>query len=320
MEGNRGDKRRIGTTGKPAVPGNGNPAASAAIDPSWYEAAPLPEWPAGGLPDPAVLQGLDAVLPLPAEGCPAESGERNRRWQYACGLLGVPYAGAGVRQSVLGGDRSLIRRLLAQEGLPQGLFRSFTRDKYRSNPVYYVMEIEMAVGYPCRILPARSFGREGGLCRNRTELEAALDAAFSADSRVVAEEWLAGRRLAVALLAGREQLHSGIAEQQQAGFGSPGQDRLAAAVGLPGEAADRVMTMARQACELLDAEGAVLVTFLEAEDNKRILLDSVELSPDLGPESAYARLWKLSGVPYPGLVRLLVDHAVWRQSAGLSGG
>ncbi|WP_438444791.1 hypothetical protein [Gorillibacterium sp. sgz5001074] len=315
MEGNRDGKIRVGINGCiPALTGDAAGRA-AFLDPERYEVSVLPEIPSGGFPDPAVLTGLHAVLPLCGDGG-AEGVERH--YSSLAELMGIPMAGPDLRQCALGRDRSVIRRLLAHCGLPQGLFRTFTRERYAGNGAYYVAEIEMAVGYPCRIYPARSCRGGGIICRNRAELEAAMEAAFSADSRVMAEEEVPGRALFVALLAGKVPLQSAIGE------GTPVPDAAAdsangagivpgqplAPAKLPEETAQQLGRLARQAADLLDASGAVLIRFVEAAEDGRLLVDAVELAPDLRPGGAYAGLWELSGIPYPELAARLVDYAM----------
>lgn len=228
-----------------------------------------------------------------------------------------------LRSAVLNADRSLVLRLLSREGITQGVFRTFGRAEWERSRSSCILEIEMAVGFPCRVRPAAGGPYEARMCRSRPELEAALEAALNVSARVVAEEWLEGRRLYVAVggapswarSAAGERLalraartdgnNDGPGGSNSGGSGSApdheGELSLREAK-LADDAEERLDRLSRSVWEALDAEGPILLRFVEAAGGTRYVLEETDLLPELGLDSFYARLWELSGVGYPELL------------------
>lgn len=267
-------------------------------------------------PDPAALQPLDVLFPM------MDAARACRNLGRLFGIVeqaGSAWAGPCLRQAVVGADRALIRKVLAQDGLPQRLFRSFTRLQWERETAFHRTEIEVSVGYPCLVQTAYGPVRAGGVkVHNREELDAAVARLLSEDNRVIVEEWVGGRTYLVALLGGAlsEQSVIGEASTVQGGSGK----RMLAAAGLTEETEDSVRKLAVQACGAVDANGCVLVKVTEAGDDRRLLLDAVELFPDLSPDSTFAGLWELSGKLYPDLADRLVELALERHKATGTGG
>ncbi|MDF2661567.1 MAG: D-alanine--D-alanine ligase, partial [Paenibacillus sp.] len=78
--------------------------------------------PAAGASGTASERQLDVVLPL-LHGTFGEDGTV----QGLLEMAGIPYVGAGVLASAVGMDKVMMKKLFAQEGLPQCVFRHFTR-------------------------------------------------------------------------------------------------------------------------------------------------------------------------------------------------
>jgi D-alanine-D-alanine ligase len=303
-----GDKIRIILLYGGADPTSGPSIDGGALDEKKYETAAVHILSQNEYPDPTVQPSCGVLFPMMdmdwAKGNP--------------GLLfgyveqtGLPWAGPGFRQAVIGMDRLLIRRLMAQEGLSQSLFRGFTRLQWERDAAFYTMEIEISLGYPCVLRNACSSIQAASIkVHNRAELESAVSGLFAGGSRILAEEWVGGSTYMVALLGGSEP-EASIAGEWSAVQDDIGSYGLTAAE-LPADYDLSIRKLAQQACLSLYADGPVLVQVVHSKENNRLYVESVELFPDIRPNSIFAGLWKLSGKPYPALADRLVELAMER--------
>ncbi|MDF2668972.1 MAG: DdlB, partial [Paenibacillus sp.] len=149
-------------------------------------------------------QGLDVVLPL-LHGTFGEDGTI----QGLLEIANIPYVGAGVLASAVGMDKVMMKKIFAQEGLPQCVFRSFTKAQWEKDQAFFLMEIEISIGYPCFVKPA-NLGSSVGISKARTreELIAALSEAFQYDRKAIVEEYIEAREIEVAVLGNDEPIAS----------------------------------------------------------------------------------------------------------------
>ena len=114
--------------------------------------------------------------------------------QGALELLGVPYTGSGHMASALAMDKIMTKRLWQQAGLPTPEYRVITHaDDLQALP--------QALGLPL-ILKAPNEGSTIGLCKVQApeELADSYAAVKPFDETILAEKFIAGRELTVALL------------------------------------------------------------------------------------------------------------------------
>ena len=148
--------------------------------------------------------GLDVVFPL-LHGTFGEDGTI----QGLLEMANIPYVGAGVLASAVGMDKVMMKKVFAQEGLPQCFFRHFTRTEWDKNREYHLVELETAIGYPCFVKPA-NLGSSVGIskARNQAELIKAVAFAFQYDRKVIIEENIDAREIEVAVLGNDEPIAS----------------------------------------------------------------------------------------------------------------
>ncbi len=251
----------------------------------------------------------------------AHSKRELRRLAAYAELLGLAAAGLDPAGAALGADRVLLRRLLAGERVPQSLFRTFTRSQWEQDSAYFLIEMEMTLGYPCRIgSPVNGgCGREPVLVTTREELQAAAEEVFRKADRLLAEETVKGRVYAVALGGGEE--NGDIAVAELGGVVAPaetGYKPSAAGSQLETE----VRNASRRAFAALHAKGPALLYFVTPDGQSNMLLTDADLCPDLGPEGIHAAIWRNAGTADGERLKRLVC-AAWEQAAkpeGLTGG
>lgn len=256
--------------------------------------------------------GFDVVFPL-LHGPNGEDGTI----QGLLRLLGLPFVGSGVLGSAVGMDKLMMKSVFAAAGLPQVPYRGLSRANWRSARQELLDSVDLP--FPHFVKPA-NLGSSVGIAKasNRAELSAALAQAFELDRRVIVEQGLAGaRELEVGVLGNDRPEVSPVGEIE---FDSDfydydakyteGGSRLAIPAGLPERVAQRCRDLARQAFLAIDAAGLARIDFFYLEEHDRLLLNEINTMPGFTTTSMYPRLWEAAGVPYPELVRRLLELAL----------
>ncbi|MFD0711895.1 D-alanine--D-alanine ligase [Paenibacillus sp. GCM10027626] len=303
------------------------------------------EWRAGGflaappqelqelhLADEAALQGTDAILPL-FSGLANQQKAVDLVFPLLHGTFGedgtiqgmlemadIPYVGAGVLASAVGMDKVLMKKVFAHEGLPQCLYRYFNRLQWEKDPAFFIMEIEIALGYPCFIKPA-NLGSSVGIskARDREELIAAINYALRFDRKVIVEEFIDAREIEVSVLGNDEPQASVPGEispsndfyDYKAKY-IDGKSQLHIPASLPEGTAEEIRELAVRAFQAIDGSGLSRVDFFLHKTDGRIYINEVNTMPGFTPISMYPLMWKESGVSYAELLDTLIELAIAR--------
>ncbi len=214
---------------------------------------------------------LDVVFPL-LHGTFGEDGTI----QGLLEMANLPYVGAGVLTSAVGMDKIMMKKIFAHEGLPQCVYRSFNRTQWEKDPGFFIMEIEVSIGYPCFIKPA-NLGSSVGIskARNRDELQAAVAYALRYDRKVVVEEFVDAREIEVSVLGNDEPrvsvpgeiISSGDFYDYQAKY-IDGKSVMQIPAELPSETAEAVRSMAQRAYLAIDGSGLSRMDFFPAQGRR----------------------------------------------------
>ncbi|WP_438431344.1 D-alanine--D-alanine ligase [Gorillibacterium sp. sgz500922] len=262
-------------------------------------------------------RGLDVVFPL-LHGTFGEDGTI----QGLLEMADIPYVGGGVLASSVGMDKVVMKKLFAQEGLPQCMFRHFTRAQWEKDQVFFLMEIEIALGYPCFIKPA-NLGSSVGISKatNRDELIEGIKTAFKYDRKVIVEEFVDGREIEVAVL-GNDDPKASVAGEIVAGADFydykakylDGKSTMVIPADLPEELSDRIRELAVRAFCAVDGSGLSRVDFFVGRTDNAILINEINTMPGFTPFSMYPLLWKETGKSYGELLDELIGLAVERHA------
>jgi D-alanine-D-alanine ligase len=264
-----------------------------------------------------VTQTIDVMFPL-LHGTFGEDGTV----QGLLEMANLPYVGAGVLASAVGMDKILMKKVFAQEGLPQCVYRYFNRTQWEKDPSYFVMEIEVSLGYPCFIKPA-NLGSSVGIskARNREELIAAVDYALRFDRKVIVEEFVDAREIEVSVLGNDEPRASVPGEvvsssefyDYKAKY-IDGTSAMQIPAEIPKETADAVREMAIRAFMGIDGSGLSRVDFFLRKSDGQLFINEVNTMPGFTPYSMYPLMWKETGVPYKELLDTLIQLALDRHA------
>lgn len=258
---------------------------------------------------------LDVVFPL-LHGTYGEDGTI----QGLLEMADLPYVGGGVLASAVGMDKVMMKKIFAQEGLPQCIYRYFTRSQWERDMAFFLMEIEVSIGYPCFVKPA-NLGSSVGISKvhNREQLIEAVQTAFQYDRKVIVEENINAREIEVGVLGNDspiasvpgEIIPSGEFYDYKAKY-IDGQSQLVIPADLPEETAATIRDLALRAFMAIDGSGLARVDFFLTKDNNRILINEINTMPGFTPFSMYPLLWKESGKSYQELLDDLIQLALER--------
>ncbi|CAN7197681.1 D-alanine--D-alanine ligase [Paenibacillus sp. LjRoot153] len=262
--------------------------------------------------------GLDVVFPL-LHGTFGEDGTI----QGLLEMANIPYVGAGVLASAVGMDKVMMKKVFAQEGLPQCIFRHFTRTEWEKNRAYHLMELETAIGYPCFVKPA-NLGSSVGIskARNQEELIAAVAFAFQYDRKVIIEENIDAREIEVAVLGNDEPIASVVGEivssnefyDYKAKY-LDGKSAMIIPAEISQEVSDEVRVLALRAFLAVDGSGLSRVDFFLGKIDQKIYINEINTMPGFTPFSMYPLLWQETGKPYKELLDDLIRLALERHAA-----
>lgn len=283
--------------------GKGAPVASASVAPLFGAV--------GGSGESA----LDVVFPL-LHGTFGEDGTIQGLFEMA----DLPYVGAGVLASAVGMDKVMMKKIFAQEGLPQCLFRHFTRSQWEKDQAFFLMEIEISLGYPCFVKPA-NLGSSVGISKanDRDELIAAIKTAFKYDRKVIVEEAVFAREVEVAVLGNDEPAASVpgeiISSSDYYDYNAKymdGKSVMVIPAELSPEQSEQIRELAIRAFQAIDGTGLSRVDFFIDKNDGAMYINEINTMPGFTPYSMYPLLWKETGKTYGELLDELIRLALDR--------
>jgi D-alanine-D-alanine ligase len=320
-----------------------------ALDPARYDAVPVfvtreGRWLLGGFDGGALAipssgdeicllpGGEGRMIAVPSDGAPRELPRIDILFPVLHGLHGedgavqglaevarVPLAGCGVLGSAVALDKDIAKRLLKAAGLP--VARAVVLHE-AATPSLAAIEGEL--GLPFFVKPARQ-GSSVGVRKVHAsqEFEGALREGFRHDSKLLAEEFIAGRELECAVLEDREgglfvSRPGEIVPAESHGFYTYNAkyiDENGAALKvpaeLPGEVEERIRAMAAEAFRALGCDGMARADFFVTPD-MRILVNELNTIPGFTDISMYSKAMEASGIRYSEIIDRLVAHGLAR--------
>ncbi|MBN2910217.1 D-alanine--D-alanine ligase [Polycladomyces sp. WAk] len=235
-------------------------------------------------------------------------------------LANIPYVGAGVLASAVGMDKVIMKKIFAQEGLPQGRFSHVLRSRLEREMDRVIEEIEAAFDYPVFLKPA-NLGSSVGISKatNREELIKGLRLAAQYDRKVVVEEFIPAREVEVAVLGNDDPQASVPGEiissndfyDYRAKY-IDGKSEMRIPADLPAETAEKIRQLAVKAYRAIDCSGLARVDFFVRKDNGQVLINEINTLPGFTQYSMYPKLWEHSGLSYTDLITKLIELAMER--------
>ncbi|WP_457583109.1 D-alanine--D-alanine ligase family protein [Ensifer canadensis] len=257
---------------------------------------------------------IDILFPV-LHGLHGEDGSM----QGLAQVCNIALVGCGILGSAIAIDKEMAKRLLSEAGLP--VARSITA---RPDKLVDFRDVTAVLGLPVFVKPARQ-GSSVGVSKARTaeEFHAALEEGFKFDTKVLIEEFVQAREVECAVLERPDgslmvSVPGEIATSASHGFYTYeakyiDEDGAAISVPavLPDEVTQRLQDMAAKAFTALGCEGLARVDFFVGPDMS-VVINEVNTMPGFTDISMYPKAMAASGVSYPELVGLLIEHGLAR--------
>ncbi|WP_442603015.1 D-alanine--D-alanine ligase [Paenibacillus sp. KN14-4R] len=238
-------------------------------------------------------------------------------------MANMPYVGAGVLASAVGMDKVFMKKAFAAEGLPQCVYRHFTRSQWEKAQSDLIMETEISIGYPSFVKPA-NLGSSVGITKanNRDELIQAVEYALRFDRKVIVEENIDAREIEVAVLGNDEPQASVpgeiVSSSEYYDYKAKyvdGKSTMIIPAEIPAELASELREMAIRAFQAVDGSGLSRVDFFVRREDQAVMINEINTMPGFTPFSMYPLLWKETGKSYGELLDDLIRLALERHAA-----
>lgn len=230
--------------------------------------------------------------------------------QGALELLGIPYTGSGPMASSLAMDKTMTKRVWLQHGLPTPQFEVVDADTE-------LRLVPDRLSLPLIIKPPHE-GSTVGITKvvGYSDMKEAYAAAARYDSEVLAEQFITGRELTVAVLGSGKAARAlpvieiaapgGNYDYEHKYFSDDTQYFCPAT--LPPEVAKEVSAIAVKAYRALGCEGWGRADFMLDRDNRPWLLE-LNTSPGMTSHSLVPMAAKAVGISYAELCVAILSEA-----------
>ena len=238
------------------------------------------------------------------------------RLQSLLEAAGLPYTGSGVLASAVSMDKATTKRMLLAEGIPTPQCLIFSKDDL-ADKVRCQEQVLHELGLPA-VIKASSQGSSIGveIVREPEQLVAALDEAASYAGSVLAEKYIAGKELTVAIMeqdgSARAlpvimiEPHSGSYDYHSK-YTKGATDYLVPAP-LDAELTAKVQQIALKTYKLLGLSGVARVDLMLDANGGGYVLEANTV-PGMTATSLVPKAAKAVGIEFPELCELILQGA-----------
>ena len=259
---------------------------------------------------------LDVIFPI-VHGPYGEDGTLQGLFE----LANIPYVGAGVLGAAVGMDKSIMKALFVERGLPVVNHETVIRREWQQDKSEFLARLIGHLDFPIFVKPA-NLGSSVGISRttDRTELSAAIDLAAEFDRKIVIEEGVASCREIECAIIGNNMPEASVPGEvitsrdfydYEAKYLDHSSETVIPAV-LTAKEVKKITSLAIAAFRSVDCAGMARVDFLINSDNGHIFVNEINTHPGLTSISMFAKMWAASGVGYSALLDRLIALAIER--------
>ncbi|MFT4048515.1 MAG: D-alanine--D-alanine ligase [Solirubrobacterales bacterium] len=235
-------------------------------------------------------------------------------------IVGIPYTGCGVLSSAWTMDKSLTKSLLQKHGVPTPRFVAFGESAFKSLGASDALDqIESLLGFPVVVKPARQGSALGvNFAADHSEMPPAILSAFSYDDKLLIEQFVKGREVAVSVLDG-EALPAVEAIVRGGDFYDfesryeIGKTDYVCPAEIDDAVAKRLSAIAVETFTLLGCHGFARVDFMLPENGEPQVLE-VNSIPGLTQTSLMPMAAEAAGISFEQLAERLLATAQSRQA------
>lgn len=273
----------------------------------------------GGRSNGDAITKLDVVFPV-LHGTYGEDGTI----QGLLEMADLPYVGCGVLGSACGMDKTVMKALFLEAGLPICKYVWFLRSEWERDPGTIVERLEQAIGYPAFVKPA-NLGSSVGISRadDAASLRRAVSLAAEYDRKIIVEESLEMREIECAVL-GNDKPEASlpgeylIRDKSKAfldydeKYAGTGNNEFVVPAPISDELSVKIREMAIRAFKAVDGSGLARVDFFLRKDVGTLLVNEINTMPGLTDASGFPKMWAGTGRNFPQVIDTLINLAIER--------
>lgn len=274
--------------------------------------------------DQGLVQRLEEIKPEAVFIALHGRGGEDGTVQELMEILDLPFTGCGVLSSIQCMDKAVTKLILQKNGVPTPRFVTFNDTAFRNlGAADSLATIEGDLGFPVVVKPARQGSALGiKFAASQEELPSALVSAFSYDDRVLIEQFVKGREIAISVLDGEalppvEAVPIGGDFYDFESRYEIGKTDYVCPAELSDPLAARLNELAVQTYELLGCHGFARVDFMVPDEGEPQVLE-VNSIPGLTRTSLMPMAAEAAGVTFEELAERLLATAHTRQSYPLN--
>jgi D-alanine-D-alanine ligase len=224
-------------------------------------------------------------------------------------LKGIKYTGSKVLSSAIAMDKIMSKILFEEYHVPTPKWFSFRIGEYTSEEINLM--IEQQFGYPAVIKPNDQGSTVGlTICKSSEQLNEATRYAFEYSDRIIAEEYIPGREITVAVI---DNVSLPVLEirpkhgiyDYECKYTS-GMSEYIVPAEIPTDISTSLQEIAVQACKSLRCEVYARVDFRLSPENKIYVLE-VNTLPGMTSLSLVPKMAKAVGLSFEQLVEKIIN-------------
>jgi D-alanine-D-alanine ligase len=241
-------------------------------------------------------------------------------------LLGIPYTASGPSACIRCMDKVVAKHALRDAGVPTPDFYAFSQAAFEElGAARALPAIEERLEFPIVVKPAGQGSALGiKFARTAADVPGAIVSAFSYDTKVVLERYVAGRDLAVAVLEGPDGPEAlPVVEAVPRGedfydFEARyefGRTEFICPAQLPGEVAARAAELALETYRVLGCYGFARVDLMLDDASGELTVLEANVIPGLTDTSLLPLAAEAAGIGFEALIARVLELAVARAPA-----
>ncbi len=230
-------------------------------------------------------------------------------------ILGIPYAGSGVLASALALDKIMSKKVFRQEGIPVAADVPCYLEEYKATPGEMIERIIRDVGLPVIVKPNREGSTIGcTIVTEKSGLKPALDMAFECDDQVLAEKFIAGRLMTVAIIGSKPEALPIVEVKAKTGFYdyeskyTAGMTEYVCPAEIPTETTKSLQEIAVRVHTVLGCEDISRVDIIVGEDGRDYVLE-INTLPGMTETSLVPKAAQAAGIGFPDVVEKILSGA-----------
>ena len=236
-------------------------------------------------------------------------------------VVNIPFVGSDYASLAICMDKAHTKRIISTTGINQAKSVIFDKNDWNRESKAIISECEEKLRYPIFIKPSRT-GSSVGVSKasDRNSLIDGINKAFLSDTKVIAEEFIDGREIEVAVLGSRD----GSLIVSQCGEIDPGSEfydyetkyindtaKYYIPARLCRDVSEKIRSAAEEIFKILDCRGLSRIDFF-ALDGGGIIFNEINTIPGFTAISMYPKLISDSGIGYSELIDMLIEEALQR--------